>query len=83
VHEAVDPVPAVPSGRVVVDASGVEVGVSVGRETACFVSCKVAVTKRAAVGAGVTSETLIQDASPRVTTRVKIQIFFISGFYFA
>jgi hypothetical protein len=84
VHAALDVVPAVPSGVpgvVLVDSSDVEVGVSVGADKPGFVGGSVAVLKRTAVGAGVTSETLMQEARLRVTTRVSVQIFFIQKFY--
>jgi hypothetical protein len=82
VQEASDVFPAVPAGVVVVDASGVEAGVSVGTDNPDFVGGRVEVIKKAAVGAGVAWETLMQDARLRVTTRVNIQTFFISKFYF-
>jgi hypothetical protein len=84
VQAPVDPGAVVPSGVpgvVAVEASGGEVAVSVGAEIPGFVGGRVAVTKRARVGAGAASETLMQAARLRVTMRVNIQIFFISGFY--
>jgi hypothetical protein len=59
VQEASDVVPAGVPGVVVVDASGVEAGVSIGTDKPGFVGGSVEVTKRAAVGAGVFSETLM------------------------
>jgi hypothetical protein len=74
-------VPSGVPGVVAVEASEVAVAVSVGTEIPGFVGGRVAVTKRARVGAGAASETLIQAARLRLTRRVKVQIFFISGFY--
>jgi hypothetical protein len=74
-------VPASVPGGVVVDTSGVEAGVSVGTDKPGFVGGRVEVAKRAAVGADFTWETLMQEARLRVT-RVNIQTFFISKFYF-
>jgi hypothetical protein len=80
----VDAVPAGVPGVVVVDASEVceAAGVSVGRDKPGFVGGRVEVTKRALVGAGVSWETLMQEARLRVATRSNVQIFFISKFYF-
>jgi hypothetical protein len=64
----------------VVDPSGVEVnGISVGRDKLCFVGGSVAVTKRAAVGRGVSSEIVMQELRLKAARRINIQIFFIAG----
>jgi hypothetical protein len=44
---------------------------------------RVEVMKTDLVGAGVSSETLMQEPRLRLASRNNIQIFFIQGFYFA
>jgi hypothetical protein len=67
-------------GVVVVDASGVNVReISVGRDRLTLVGGRVEVTNRAAVGAGVFSESVMQELSPRAARRIKIQVFFMAG----
>lgn len=61
-------------------------GVSVGRDKPGFVGGSVEVTKTDLVGAGVSSETLMQEVRLIVVSRsnihrVGIQIFFIARFY--
>jgi hypothetical protein len=64
-----DSVP-VPSGVVVVNASGVEVGgISVGRDKPGLVGGRVEVTKSGAAGAGVSSETFTHAPRPRHVSR--------------
>jgi hypothetical protein len=85
-HEpATDAVPVPPGvpGVGVVDPSGVDVGgASVGRDKPCFVGGRVDVTKIGAVGAGVSSETLMHEPRPRLRRASNIQIFCIGEFYF-
>jgi hypothetical protein len=65
---------------VVVDPSGVKVSeMSVGKDKLCFVGGNVDVTKRAAVGGGVSSEMVMQALRPRAARRINIQIFFMAG----
>jgi hypothetical protein len=72
-------------GVTVVDASGVPVGgISVGRDKPGFVGGRVDVMKTDLVGAGVSSETLMQESKLRLVRRINIhrigiQIFFIKG----
>src|SRR5512134_2588296 len=64
-EEAASVPPGVP-GVVVVDTSGVKVSdMSVGKDKLCFVGGSVEVTNSAAVGAGVSSESVIQELRPR------------------
>ena len=80
---AVSVPPGVP-GVVVVDESGVDgEGVSVGRDKPGLVGGRVDVMKTDLVGAGVSSETLMHEASVRVMSSITIQIFFMRGFYIA
>ena len=73
---------AVPPGVVVVDVSGVDVGeIAVGRDKPGLVGGRVEVTKRGASGAGVSSETLMQELRLRVVIRRSIQILFIWKLY--
>lgn len=66
-------------GLVAVDVSGVKVSeISVGKDKACFVGGSVDVTKRAAVGAAVFSDTVMQELRHKAA-RIKIQIFFMAG----
>jgi len=68
-----------------VDASGVEVsGISVGRDKPGLVGGKVEVTKIDLVGAGASSEILMQEPRLRLVRRINIhrisiQVFFIKG----
>jgi hypothetical protein len=65
---------------VVVDTSGVKVSeMSVGRDKLCFVGGRVEVTKRAAVGCGVSSERVTQEPRLKAARRIHIRIFFIAG----
>jgi hypothetical protein len=67
-------------GVVVVDESGVDGrGVSVGRDKPGLVGGRIEVTKTDLVGAGVSSETLIQEPRLKLVSRITIQIFFIKG----
>jgi hypothetical protein len=69
-------------GVVVMDESGVDgEGVSLGRDKPGRVGGRVDVMKIDLVGAGVPSETLIQEPRPRPRMESNIQIFFIRGFY--
>jgi hypothetical protein len=78
---AVSVPPGVP-GVVVVDVSGVDgEGVSVGRDKPGFVGGRVDVMKTDLVGAGVSSETLMHEASVKAISSITIQIFFMWGFY--
>ena len=62
-------------GVVAVEVSGVPVG----KDNPGFVGGRVEVTKTDLGGTGVSSETLIQEPRPRLTSRIRIQIFFIAG----
>ena len=78
------PVPFGVPGVAVVDGSGVDgAAVSVGRDKPGLVGGRVEVTKTGLVGAGVSSETLMQEPRLRLRMESNIQIFFIQGFYFA
>jgi hypothetical protein len=67
-------------GVVVVDESGMDGrGVSVGRDKPGLVGGRIEVTKTDLVGAGVSSETLIQEPRLKLVSRITIQIFFIKG----
>lgn len=80
---AVSVPPGVP-GVVVVDGSGVdEEGVSVDRDKPGLVGGRVDVMKTDLVGAGISSETLMHEASVRVMSSITVQIFFMRGFYIA
>jgi hypothetical protein len=77
------PVPLGVPGVVVVDESGVDgEGVSVGRDKPGLVGGRVDVMKTDLVGAGVSSETLMQEPRLRLRRASSIQVFFIQGFYF-
>lgn len=77
-HDVLADAVPVPLGVVVVKGSGVEVGgISVGRDKPGLVGGRVEVTKRGAVGAGVSSETLIHELRLRPVISKNIQIFFI------
>jgi hypothetical protein len=68
-------------GVVVVNGSGVDgEGVSVGRDKPGLVGGRVDVMKIDLVGAGVSSETLMQEPRLRLRMASNIQIFFIRGF---
>jgi hypothetical protein len=65
---------------VVVDESGVDGdGVSVDRDKPGLVGGRVDVMKIDLVGAGVSSETLMHEASVKVMISITVQIFFIKG----
>jgi hypothetical protein len=67
-------------GVVVVDRSGVDGGgVSVGRDKPGRVGGRVDVMKTDLVGAGVSSETLMQAPRLKLVSTSSIQIFFIEG----
>jgi hypothetical protein len=67
-------------GVVVVDGSGVDgEGVSVGRDKPGLVGGRVDVMKTDLVGAGVSSETLMQEPRLRLRRASSIQVFFIRG----
>jgi hypothetical protein len=67
-------------GVVVVDPSGVKVSeMSVGKDKLCFVGGSVEVTKRAAVGRGVSSEIVMQALRLKAARRSNSQIFFMGG----
>jgi hypothetical protein len=67
-------------GVVVVDESGVDgEGVSVGRDKPGLVGGRVDVMKTDLVGAGVSSETLMQEPRLRLRRASSIQVFFIRG----
>jgi hypothetical protein len=64
----------------VVDVSGVEVsGISVGRDKPTLVGGRVEVTKRTAVGAAVSSETVMQEPRLKAARRINVQIFVMAG----
>ena len=72
-----------PPGAAVMDGSGVEVaGICVGTDKPCFVGARVEVTKRGGAGVAVnlSADTLMHEVDVK-TSRMKIQIFFIRGFY--
>lgn len=71
-------------GVVVVDESEVDgEGVSVGRDKPGLVGGRVEVMKTDLGGGGVSSETLMHEASVKVMRSITIQIFFMRGFYIA
>jgi hypothetical protein len=80
-HEPAAEGEAVPSGVVVVEASGVEAvdvdGASVGRDSPGLVGGRVDVTKAGGTAVLVSSETLMQEPRLRLVSRMRIQIFFI------
>jgi hypothetical protein len=82
-HEPPEEAASVPlgvPGVVVVDLSGVKVSeMSVGKDRFCFVGGRVEVTKRAAVGRGVSSEMVIQELRLKAARRINSQIFFMAG----
>jgi hypothetical protein len=64
----------------VVDASGVKVReISVGKDRPTLVGGRVEVTNRAAVGAGVSSETVMQAVRLKAARRINIRVFFMAG----
>jgi hypothetical protein len=66
----------------VVEESGVDAeGVSVGRDMPGLVGGRVEVMKIDLVGAGVSSETVMQEPRLRLRMVSRIQIFFMGGFY--
>lgn len=78
---AVSVPPGVP-GVVVVDESGVDgEGVSVGKDNPGLVGGRVEVTNAGGADVVCSGETVTQDARLRLMTRIRIQIFFIQGFY--
>jgi hypothetical protein len=65
---------------VVVDASGVKVSeMSVGKDKLCLVGGSVEVTKRAAVGGGVSSEIVTQELRHKAARRITTQVVFMAG----
>jgi hypothetical protein len=78
--ETAVPVPFGVPGVVIVDESGVEAeAVSVGRDKPGLVGGRVEVMKTDLVGAGISSETLMQEPRLRLVSRINIQIFFMRG----